>query len=232
MLDGLCIIRVLYNTVSVSSLLQKTIFADTTCTNPNFPIKFPHNKLPRRQQMTIYILPGVIILLLLYSLLTYNSFIKLKNSVKEAFSTMDVYLKKRWDLIPNLVNVVKGYAKHEAETLKNVVSLRNMSYDNMSAGEKISTNEKLAAGLSRLIAVAENYPDLKASQNFLNLNTELSKIEDDISNSRKYYNAVVKKMNTMVEMFPSNIIAGMAGFKQSPMFEIQAAERDSVKVEL
>ena len=182
--------------------------------------------------MGLYIAIAAIIIIFIYFLLTYNSFIRLKNSVKEGFATMDVYLKKRWDLIPNLVNVVKGYAKHESETLKNVVSLRNLSYDKMSSGDKIDTNEKLAAGLSRLMAIAENYPDLKASQNYMNLNSELSKIEEDIANSRKYYNAVVKKMNTMVEMFPSNFIAAMYGFKQSVMYEANSAERDSVKVEM
>ena len=171
------------------------------------------------------------LIVLVYSLLTYNTFIKLKNSVKEAFSTMDVYLKKRWDLIPNLVEAVKKYAKHERGVLESVVSLRKMSYDKMSSEDKINANEKLTAGLSKLIAVAENYPDLKASQNFMDLNSQLTKIEDDIANARKYYNAVVKKMNTKVEMVPSNIIAKLFDFQQSPMFEVQSGERDSIKVD-
>jgi len=182
--------------------------------------------------MTLYIVLGAAALLVIYALATYNSFVRLRNSVKEAFSTMDVYLKKRWDLIPNLVEAVKKYAKHESSVLENVVALRNLSYDKMSPGDKIDTNEKLGLGLSKLMAISENYPDLKASRNFAELNTQLIKIEDDISNARKYYNAVVKKMNTQVEMFPSNIIAGLFGFKQSPMFEVQAAERESVRVEL
>ena len=182
--------------------------------------------------MALYIVLGAVVVILLYMLATYNSFIKLKNSVKEAFSTMDVYLKKRWDLIPNLVSTVKGYAKHESGVLEKVVSLRNVSYDGMSQNDKIDKNTQLTAGLSRLLAVAENYPDLKANSNFLNLSTQLAKIEDDISNSRKYYNAVSKKMNTMVEMFPSNFIAAAFGFKQSPMFEAQTGERDNVKVDL
>ena len=182
--------------------------------------------------MTIYVVPGAVLIIAIYLLSAYNSFVRLSNSVKEAFSTMDVYLKKRWDLLPNLVEAVKGYAKHESSVLENVVKLRNMSYDKMSLGDKIDTNEKLAAGLGRLIAIAENYPDLKANQNFLDLSSQLSKTEDDISNARKYYNAVVKQMNTQVEMFPSNLVAMMFGFKQYQMFEVQASERDSIKVEL
>jgi len=150
----------------------------------------------------------------------------------EAFSTMDVYLKKRWDLIPNLVEVVKGYAKHESSTLESITSLRSSSYDKMSTNDKIDTNEGLRAGLSQLLAVAENYPELKASQNFSELSAGLIKIEDDIAQSRKYYNAVVKKMNNKVEMFPSNIIAGVFGFKQSKMFEAEEDARSNVKVEL
>jgi len=145
---------------------------------------------------------------------------------------MDVYLKKRFDLIPGLVEVVKGYARHESDVLENVVSIRNSSYDRMSLNDKIDTNEKLATGVARLFAVVENYPDLKASHNFLNLSAQLSRIEDEIAQSRKYYNAVVKKMNTFVEMFPSNIIAGIFGFKCLKMFEAQAEEKISVKVKL
>jgi LemA protein len=180
----------------------------------------------------IYIILGVLLIALIYLVLTYNIFIKLKNLVAEAFSTMDVYLKKRWDLIPNLVEVVKGYAKHESSLLESVVSLRNSSYDKMSLDEKIDTNEKLSAGILRLFAVAENYPDLKASQNFLDLSIQLSKIEDEIAQSRKYYNAVVRNMNTKIEMFPSNIVAGIFGFKRSKMFEAQSEERANVKIEL
>ena len=182
--------------------------------------------------MSLYISSGVVIIILLYFLLTYNSFVKLKNYVIEGFSTMDVYLKKRWDLIPNLVEAVKKYAKHESGVLESVVSLRNLTYDKMSSNDKIDANEKLTAGLSKIIAVAENYPDLKASKNFSDLNSQLSKIEDDIANARKYYNAVVRKMNTKVEMFPSNIIAKVFGFQQSKMFEALEAERNSVRVDL
>ena len=180
----------------------------------------------------LYVILVIIAIIVIYVLVSYNSFVKLNNSVKEAFSTMDVYLKKRWDLVPNLVEVVKGYTKHESSVLEQIVKLRNSSYDKMSLTEKINTNQQLSSGISKLMAVAENYPELKASQNFSDLTNQLSKIEDEIANSRKYYNAVVRKLNTKVEMFPSNIIAKMFKFKLSKMFEVADVERNNVKVEL
>ena len=180
----------------------------------------------------IYILIGFIALLLIYIFVTYNAFIKLSNKVKEAFATMDVYLKKRWDLIPNIVETVKGYAKHEKDTLENIINLRNGAYDKMSLNDKIDTNEKLTAGISKLMMLAENYPDLKANQNFLDLSSQLSKVEEDIANSRKYYNAVVRNMNDKVQMFPSNIFAGLFGFKEAKFYEVNEAERENVQVKL
>ncbi len=182
--------------------------------------------------MMIYFVIGIIVLIAIYVLAQYNGFIKLSNSVKEAFATMDVYLKKRWDLIPNLVEVVKGYAKHESTVIEKVVQLRNLSYDKMSLIDKIDTNQQLSNGITKLMAVAENYPDLKANQNFLDLSTQLAQVEDEIANSRKYYNAVVRKMNTKVEMFPSNLVAKIFKFKLSKMFEADANEKGNVKVEL
>ena len=184
--------------------------------------------------MAMYITIGVLILLLGYTFATYNSLTGLRNKVKEAFATMDVYLKKRWDLVPNIVEAVKGYVKHEKETLENVIHLRNSakgSYDTMSVEDKIGTNEKLSAGVSKIIALAENYPDLIANQNFLDLSAQLEKVEDDIANARKYYNAVVKNMNNKVQMFPSNICAQIFGFKEIAMFETNQSEREHVKVE-
>jgi len=182
--------------------------------------------------MWIYVVIGIVALLLIYTFVVYNSLIKLSNKVKEAFATMDVYLKKRWDLIPNIVETVKGYAKHEKETLENIINLRNGAYDKMSTNDKIDTNEKLTAGISKLMMLAENYPDLKANQNFLDLSSQLSKVEEDIANSRKYYNAVVRNMNDKVQMFPSNIFAGLFGFKENKFFEASNSERENVKVEL
>lgn len=173
----------------------------------------------------------IVVLLLIYIMSTYNKLVRLRNSVREAFSTMDVYLKKRWDLIPNIVETVKGYAKHEKETLEGVIKLRNGAYDNMSAEEKIEANKELSRGITKIMALAENYPDLKANTNFQDLQGQLTRVEEDIANARKYYNAVVRKFNDKVQMFPSNLIAGLFRFKEEKMFEIVESERDNVKVE-
>lgn len=182
--------------------------------------------------MWIYIIITIIVLIVIYALAIYNSFVQLNNKVKEAFSTMDVYLKKRWDLIPNIVETVKGYANHEKATLKEVVELRNSAYEKMSDQEKIKTNEQLSSGINKIMALAEAYPELKANENFKDLSNQLTKIEDDIANSRKYYNGVVRIYNNKVEMFPSNIFAGLFGYKSKAMFEVSANERENVKVKL
>ena len=160
----------------------------------------------------------------------YNNGVKLRNYVREAFSTMDVYLKKRWDLIPNLVETVKGYAEHENDLLEKLTELRNTGYSTMSDSQKLEANSELTKVLSRLIAVAENYPDLKANQNFMQLSDELSSIETDIANSRKYYNGTVRELNTFLEVFPTNIIGSVFGFQKEKLFEITESERQNVKV--
>lgn len=180
----------------------------------------------------LYLIIGAIALLVIYVLVTYNGFVKVKNQVEEAFSTMDVYLKKRWDLIPNIVETVKGYAKHEKSTLSEVVKLRNGAYDDMSNDEKIKANQQLSKGITKIMALAEQYPDLKANENFKDLSTQLTKIEDEIANSRKYYNATVREFNNKVQMFPSNIIAMLFGYKARVMFEANDEERKNVKVSL
>lgn len=182
-----------------------------------------------------YVLIVIIVLIVLIAVYVgaaYNSLVKNKNSVEEAFSTMDVYLKKRWDLIPNLVSTVKGYAKHEAQTLESVIAARNVRYQDLSDEEKLAANSELARGLAGINAVAERYPDLKANENFLNLQNQLNRLEDDIANSRKFYNAVVKTYNNKIEMFPSNIVAGMFKFSKKQMFVVDdTAQRENVKVE-
>ena len=182
--------------------------------------------------MWIYVVLAIVVLLLIYVLIVYNNFVKLKNKVKEAFSTMDVYLKKRWDLIPNIVETVKAYSQYEKDALREVVELRNSTYDKMSDEDKIKTNEQLSSGIQKIMALAEAYPDLKASQNFQNLSNQLGKIEEDIANARKYYNGVVRIYNDKVEMFPSNILAKMFGYKVKAMFEVNENERENVKVDL
>jgi LemA protein len=181
--------------------------------------------------MWIYVIIAIIVLIVIYALSLYNSFVKLNNKVKEAFSTMDVYLKKRWDLIPNIVETVKGYASHESETLKQIVELRNSAYENMSSDDKIKTNQELSNGINKIMALAESYPDLKANENFINLSNQLSSVEEDIANSRKYYNGVVRSYNNKVEVFPNSIFAKIFGYKTKAMFEVSSNERETVKVE-
>lgn len=182
--------------------------------------------------MWLYILIAIIAVLAIYVIVQYNKLINARNDVKEAFSTMDVYLKKRWDLVPNLVEVVKQYAKHEEDTFTKITALRTGNYDEMLTNKKININEQLTEGISKVMAVAENYPELKASENFLNLSAELTKIEDEIANSRKYYNGTVRNLNNKIQMFPSNIIATIFKFEQANMFEANIEERNNVKVSL
>ena len=182
--------------------------------------------------MILYVVIAIIAVLVIYLIVQYNAFVKANNIVKEAFSTMDVYLKKRWDLIPNLVEVVKGYAKHEKETFNQITSLRTNSYDSILMDKKINVNEQLEHGITKIMAIAENYPELKANENFAKLSADLTKIEDEIANSRKYYNGAVRELNNEIQMFPGNIVAGVFGFKQANMFEANAEERNNVKVSL
>lgn len=182
--------------------------------------------------MWMYILIGVIVILLIYFFITYNQFVSLKNNVEEAFSTMDVYLKKRWDLIPNIVETVKGYANHEKDTLNEIIKLRNNTYDNMTTLDKLKTNHKVAQDISKIMLLAESYPDLKANQNFIDLSKQLTKVEEDIANARKYYNATIRIMNNKVQMFPSNIVAKVLGFKELKMFEASSEEKENIKIKL
>ena len=180
--------------------------------------------------MLMYIIIGIVVFLIIYAISLYNGLVRINNKVQEAFSTMDVYLKKRWDLIPNLVETVKGYAKHEEGTLENIVKLRSGAYDGMTDEEKIKTNQALSGQIGKLMVLVENYPDLKASDNFRDLTSQLSKIEDDIANSRKYYNGVVKLYNDKIQIFPNNIFAGMFGYTEKTMFETSSTERKNVQV--
>ena len=182
--------------------------------------------------MWIYVVVAVIIIIVIYAIVLFNSFASLDNKVKEAFSTMDIYLKKRWDLVPNLVEVVKAYAKHEKDTLEEITKLRSNIYDDMSNDEKIKTNIKLNRDIDKIMLLVEAYPELKASDNFKDMSDKLVKIEDDIANSRKYYNGTVRIFNNKVEMFPNNIFAKIFGFKSKPMFEAKINERENVDVKV
>jgi len=163
----------------------------------------------------------------------YNALVRLKAMLEEAFSGMDVFLKKRYDLIPNLVETVKGYASHEQETLDRVISARNMAVNpNASIDERVQNEQQLTGALNRLLAIVEQYPNLKADSQFLNLQSQLSSIENEISQSRKYYNGAARGYNTKIAVFPSNIVANMSGFKKAPYFEVESdAERQNVKVD-
>jgi LemA protein len=174
----------------------------------------------------------IVIILLIWGIGAYNGFIKMKNRIEEAFATMDVYLKKRWDLVPNLVNTVKAYAQHESSTFEKITAMRTKHYDSMSPNEKIEANQALGSSLGTIIATAEAYPDLKANENFRDLMRQLNSLEDDIANSRKYYNGCVRQMNTSVESFPTNFIANAFHFEKYKMYEVDsAAERENVVVD-
>lgn len=180
----------------------------------------------------IIILLVVIVLLAIWIVGIYNGLIRSRNTVDEGFSTMDVYLKKRHDLIPNLVETVKGYAKHESETLIQVTEARKNAMSATSDAEKIQSENALSRTLRSLFAVAEQYPELKANQNFLELQRQLQSVEDDIASSRKYYNAVVKEYNNKREVFPNNLVSGMFQFEKRSMFELEdIGDREEIKVD-
>ncbi|MBR1756448.1 MAG: LemA family protein [Alphaproteobacteria bacterium] len=170
--------------------------------------------------------------LIIYLILTYNRGVSLRNYVQEAFATMDVYLKKRWDLVPNLIEIVKNYAKHEKTLLEDLTKLRTKSYSELSDAEKLETNTQLGQQLSKIVAVAENYPDLKANQSYMLLMQQMSAVEEDIANARKYYNGTVREFNTFLDIFPTNIIGKLFGWQRSKMFEIENEQRENVKVEV
>ena len=175
---------------------------------------------------------GVVLLLIIVAIANYNRLVKLRTKVDESFSTMDVYLVKRWELLPKLVDTVKAYMAHEKGTLEEVARLRARDYGSMSEAEKLKTNESLSKHLGGIVAVAEGYPELRSSENFLQLSRDLFRVEDEIAQSRKYYNGCVRMYNTKIETFPGNIFAGMFGFHTRPMFEATELQRSDVRVDL
>ncbi len=179
-----------------------------------------------------YILLGIGLGVLVFVIYTYNKCVSYNNYVKEAFSTMDVYLKKRWDLIPNLIEIAKAFAQHEKDLFETISKLRSGSYENLSDSEKLSLNSRVSRVLPTILAVCENYPELKSNQHFLKLINEFSSVEEDIANARKYYNATVREFNTLIEIFPFNIIANIFHYKQKEMFSITDDQRQGVKVDL
>ena len=180
--------------------------------------------------MVLGIILGVVVLIALFIGSTYNGLVKLRNMVKDQWSQIDVLLKRRADLIPNLVETVKGYTKHESETLEAVINARNKAVSAQGAEAEMKANGELSGALSKLFALAESYPDLKANQNFMDLQNNLKDTEDKISYARQFYNDAVLKYKNKLEVFPSNIVAGMFGFKPEPFFEATETERENVKV--
>jgi LemA protein len=162
----------------------------------------------------------------------YNGLVRLRNQVKNAWSQIDVQLKRRHDLIPNLVETAKGYMKHERETLENITKARSQAVDASGVANQAKAEGELSNALSRFMLVVENYPDLKASQNFMSLQEELSSTENKVAFARQFYNDQVQTFNTKIESVPTNIIANMFNFKQAEFFEIEtAAEREAPKVQ-
>ena len=178
--------------------------------------------------MTGLIIPAIIIVLVVVTVSIYNGLVKLRNTSEQAWSDIDVQLRRRYDLIPNLIETVKGYASHEKEALEKVVQARSMEMGESSPEKKAENENFLQSALKSLFALSEDYPDLKANQNFLDFQNELSEIEEKIQLARRYYNAVVRDLNTRVESVPSNIIANMFGFIKKEYFELDSTEETKV----
>ena len=183
----------------------------------------------------LYIILGVVAIALVWLIATYNGLIRFRNRVDEAFSDIDVQLKRRYDLIPNLMETVKGYVKHEKETLENVTKARTAAmavHDKKGAtvGEMGQAENMLTGALKSMFALSEAYPDLKANQNFAKLQDELSDTENKIQASRRFYNGNVRDFNTKVQVFPTNLVAGMLNFKAYEFFEADEGEKENVKV--
>ena len=180
--------------------------------------------------IVLIVIGAIILLVVLWYFKTYNSLIGLRNRKDDQFSQIDVQLKRRADLIPNVVETVKGYAKHEKSTFEDVVKARNTYVSATTEEEKIKASGEITNALNKLFALAENYPELKANENFLSLQNDLKDTEDKISMARQFYNDTVLTYNNKVERIPSNIVANMAGFKKGEFFKVDDADREAPKV--
>lgn len=178
----------------------------------------------------IYIILSVVFVVITIMLIIYNKLIKLKNNVKKAKANIEIYLNKRFDLIPNIVECVKGYSNHENDTLESIVSLRN-TY-NEQKNINIKDAENMNNSLNKLLAIVENYPELKANANYMSLHNELRDIEDELEMSRIRYNDVVTRYNTKVETIPSNLVASIFGFKKAELFKTEDNKKANIKVQL
>lgn len=181
--------------------------------------------------MIFLVILGIIVVVALYVIGVYNGLVTGQVQTKEAWSTVDTQLKRRYDLIPNIVETVRGYAKHESKTLENVINARNMAMSiNGSSVQKEQHENMLSGALKSIFALSESYPDLKANQNFLHLQQELADTETKIQAARQYYNTAVMALNRKVRIFPNNVIAGLFGIEQEHFFELEEAEKEAVKV--
>jgi LemA protein len=181
--------------------------------------------------IALWIILGVVVILLIWAIASYNSLVSLREQVRAAWAQIDVVLKRRHDLIPNLVETVKGYASHERETLERVIAARNAAVAAPNPSASVAAEGMLSGALRQLFAVAEAYPDLKANTNFMQLQSELTSTENQISGMRQNYNALVQRYNTAMLSFPTNLMAGPFGFTPQPFFEVQdAAQREAPAV--
>jgi len=178
----------------------------------------------------LYIGLGVLALIVVFIIILYNSLIRLRNQVKNSWAQIDVQLKRRNDLIPNLVNTVKGYMKHEKEVLENVTKARSAVMSAGNVKETAAASNMMTETLKSLFAVSENYPDLKANQNFIQLQEEITGTENKIAYARQHYNDIVMMFNTKIQTFPNNVFANMLNFKEEQQFEATEAERKNVEV--
>ena len=179
--------------------------------------------------MTLWIIIGVVVLLALWAVSIYNGLVRLRNNRENAFANIDVQLKQRYDLVPQLVSTVKGYASHEKELLEKVTAARSAAMSATSINDKMAADQQLTNALAGLKVSVEAYPDLKANQNFLQLQGELSDIENKLAAARRFFNATTRELNNSVQTFPNNLLAGMFGFQKEPMYEIAASARAAVE---
>lgn len=177
-----------------------------------------------------WILLAVVVLIILYVISAYNKLVVLRNRVRDQWAQIDVQLKRRFDLIPNIVETIKGYTKHESETLENVIKARNTFLSASTPEEEMKADGELTKAMTKLFALTESYPELKANTNFLDLQEELKQTEDKIASARQFYNDIVLKYNNQIEVIPSNFVAAIFKFKKEAFFEANETERENVQV--
>jgi len=176
----------------------------------------------------IYVILAIVVILALWAVAIYNRLVKLRNVCQEAWSGIDVQLKRRANLIPNLIETIQGYAKHERQIFKEVTEARTRAIGAKDPAEKASAESALSMGIRSLFAIAEDYPELKANENFLNLQQQLAELEEQIQLARRYYNGAVRQFNTAIEIFPNNMVAGPFGFEKMEFFELDDEEKRQV----